>query len=132
MGRRLARRFAVATAVVLLLVFGVAPAALLHRARAVRGREEAAAARSGKAIEDTLAAVLARLAAWSPPFSAAARREEATFWLALAESGGKVERRTGATRRLSRRIARAYSDAIRADAAFAAPRAVPRLNARSR
>jgi len=125
------RRWLVASAALLVLAFGVAPPVLLWRARTLREAAVAASRRTGRPIEDALPAVLAQIAARSP-LARAAHREEARFWLALAASGERAERETAPTRRLSRRIARAYSDAIRADAALSAPRAVRRLNARSR
>lgn len=125
------RRWLAAAAALLALAFGAAPPVLLWRARTLRGAAEAASRRTGKPIEDSLPAVLARIAAHSP-WARSAHREEARFWMSLAASGERAERRAGPTRRLSRRIARAYSDAIRADAGFAAPRAVRRLDARSR
>jgi hypothetical protein len=125
------RRWLASSAALLALAFLAVPPVLLWRARTLREAAEAASYRTGKPIEDSLPAVLAQLAAHSA-WARSAHREEARFWMSLAASGERAERQTGPTRRLSRRIARAYSDAIRVDAAFAAPRAVRRLNARSR
>ena len=104
---------------------------LLWRAQVLRRAAEAPARRTGRPIEDSQPAALARAAAYSP-WVRAARREEARFWIAMARSGERFEPKLGSTRRLSNRINRAYSDAIVADAGWAAPLAVPRLNARSR
>ncbi|MBI5160765.1 MAG: hypothetical protein HY996_05040, partial [Micrococcales bacterium] len=118
-------------AVLGVVLFGVTPQVLLWRARVIRRDAEAAARRTGRPIEDSLPAVLARIAAHSP-FAASAHREEARFWMAMARSGERFEPRLGPTRRLANRINRAYSDAIRADAGWAAPTAIRRLNARGR